>query len=665
MEQGLIEQGLGKKGISEYADDMYRGMLLLSVQSLEEEQVSKAHDYLLNYLSDVAQKGLPQQQVDGFLDTVEMSTKKKLKSMAYDVLPEAISTLLFDGSSESVLNGIDQGSLFDKVRSQITPESIQAWVTERLNSPYLKIKGIPDPDWMLKREQKEAALLVDIQSRFTPKDWENIKREEKVLLSHHEKPLLEESLPMISVQDFPVEVRPSSLFIEHPKSGHAMHVHHQCAQSGVGRLSLHVQTSHWPIEEWSWLEAWSHFAPSMGGAGLNWQSLAQSRLNENLHLKTHYSSIMDAYDTTCLKTEIVIDGYQLDRYAHTMPKGVLNLLNRTEWHDVERLKYLVDRNIQHMSQHLESLAGHTHEEGLSAYGDWEAQTCGPQQLGFYIHLRHLLQIRPNEVIEHFEQLQKKLGQEAKYVLTIGSPAIAKAGEYLQEALVGATFNPQKRNEHAYVRQEPVVRSKAWCLDQQVGYMYQSFKAPVIGHEDFAPMKVLACVLEDAYLFTAIREIGGAYGAFTELSSHHGVLNFSSYRDPRAGETLDEDDFYAGAQWAMEGRFSQEQVDQGILNVLKILDKPMSPMVKAFSDWNFKTRNVTLGMQQKFREAVLGTTRNQLMDVAGRYLSEPLNTTAVISRAKGDEMAERQFPVMDVLSYAGSQPQKSRKSPSLG
>jgi len=65
---------------------------------------------------------------------------------------------------------------------------------------------------MKDRDDKEQETLRDLASRFSKKDWERLDEEKKLLEEHHERPSKEETLPLISIEDFSKESPPGGKF---------------------------------------------------------------------------------------------------------------------------------------------------------------------------------------------------------------------------------------------------------------------------------------------------------------------------------------------------------------------------------------------------------------------------------------------------------------------
>ncbi len=91
----------------------------------------------------------------------------------------------------------------------------------------------------------------------------------------------------------------------------------------------------------------------------------------------------------------------------------------------------------------------------------------------------------------------------------------------------------------------------------------------------------------------------------------------SYRDPHLVRTLKV--FREAAEWAVVGRFSDQDVKEAILGVFSDLDRPLSPSGKGEHETILALKGITLEMRQNQRKRVLAVTRKKLMGLAEKYL----------------------------------------------
>jgi Zn-dependent M16 (insulinase) family peptidase len=168
---------------------------------------------------------------------------------------------------------------------------------------------------------------------------------------------------------------------------------------------------------------------------------------------------------------------------------------------------------------------------------------------------------------------------------------------------------------------------AWLANTQVNFCAKAFPAVGEAHADAPALAVLARYLTDGYLHPAIREKGGAYGAGAQFDVDSASFRFFSYRDPRLLATVT--DFDRSLEWLTSHREAQ-RLEESILGVIRNLDQPRSPASAAIHAFYDELDGRTEAVQQAFREAVLGTSIEDVCRVAERYLNAPTAAIAVVT-----------------------------------
>jgi Zn-dependent M16 (insulinase) family peptidase len=155
----------------------------------------------------------------------------------------------------------------------------------------------------------------------------------------------------------------------------------------------------------------------------------------------------------------------------------------------------------------------------------------------------------------------------------------------------------------------------WITGSQVCFCAEAFPTVNSSHPDAPILSVLATVLRNGYLHSAIREKGGAYGAGASHDSKAQVFLFYSYRDPKCKETFIE--FSNSRKWALKN-ISSAQLEEGILGVISSIDKPMSPAGEAGSDFLNLIQGKSQDERLEFRARVKECTLSDLKKMATKY-----------------------------------------------
>lgn len=144
------------------------------------------------------------------------------------------------------------------------------------------------------------------------------------------------------------------------------------------------------------------------------------------------------------------------------------------------------------------------------------------------------------------------------------------------------------------------------------------------HEDHPKLRILAKLLSAKFLHREIREKGGAYGSGAKMGG--GIFSFYSYRDPNFEGTLSA--FEDSIQWALKGKFTDQDIEEAKLSVFAEVDKPVSPSNRGML---YFTQGVTDEMRQANRDRLFNVTRDDVMHVTRTYLasSDVPNAVAVL------------------------------------
>ncbi|MBQ5365401.1 MAG: hypothetical protein IIU49_04965 [Spirochaetales bacterium] len=91
--------------------------------------------------------------------------------------------------------------------------------------------------------------------------------------------------------------------------------------------------------------------------------------------------------------------------------------------------------------------------------------------------------------------------------------------------------------------------------------------------------LLSSVLSSGYLWSVVRGVNGAYGVESHVDRMEGLFVFSSYRDPRIGETFR---VYLDSLSQKVGR---QEIDYAVVTILGRELKPLSPQTRSSEAFN--------------------------------------------------------------------------------
>jgi presequence protease len=149
-----------------------------------------------------------------------------------------------------------------------------------------------------------------------------------------------------------------------------------------------------------------------------------------------------------------------------------------------------------------------------------------------------------------------------------------------------------------------VRNEGYMSTSQVQYIAKGYDINRLGYRYSGKMEVLSNIINGAYIWNKVRELGGAYGGAFRISST-GKAEFISWRDPNLKETMDI--FNKSGEFIKYYALSDKDLTDYIISTIGGLDKPMSPSEKGkTSDLCFFS-GLTQAIIQNQRDEILSTT----------------------------------------------------------
>ena len=172
--------------------------------------------------------------------------------------------------------------------------------------------------------------------------------------------------------------------------------------------------------------------------------------------------------------------------------------------------------------------------------------------------------------------------------------------------------------------------EGWSTSSAVSFVALAFETVRMEHEDSAALSVISKILRSMYLHREIREKGGAYGGFALYSPEDGLFSFASYRDPHIVSTLNA--FESAAAFIRSGNFSEEDVNEAVLQVCSEIDKPDPPGPAARKAFYRQIVSLSDEMRIRFKTELLSLTRSKVMQAAEKYFDgkDTQKAVAVIS-----------------------------------
>jgi len=313
------------------------------------------------------------------------------------------------------------------------------------------------------------------------------------------------------------------------------------------------------------------------------------------------------------KLSLIISAKSLEKNASKMRDLIIESINDARFDETKRIQELIQhsiaRNEEAISSNGHGLAMDYAAGGISSFAALSASMFGIKKLQGIKSIINKFGIEKgcDEIIEILRNIHKKVKKNPSNILTVLSDTNA-----LSDGLVTESGSQNTQTKVSIFKNE-----SAWIIPAQVNYCAETYQGVNFFHDDAPKLSLLGAALRNGYLHTAIREKGGAYGAGAMHDTSSGVFKFFSYRDPNCRETFDE--FQASINW-IDNNLKQKHLDEAVLNVISSVDKPLSPVGEAKSDFYQNLNGINHQMRLDYRNKILNTSLQDLHEVADKYLN---------------------------------------------
>ena len=626
----------------------------IGMEGLTEEQIADAHARIWAALEETAEEGIPAAVLHAALRDIKYGQREISSGrMPYGLgrLLHALPLAMYDGD---VMDAFDNAAILETLEKQIEdPEFFKQLVRDLIANPTrLTTRVVPDAAFFTERAAQEDAKLAALQASLTDAQRAHIVAESAALDAHQQLPSNSEVLPRIRPGDVSAHPRPALAIPDAVNGAVAFSI----ASNGISYANVLYDVSHLPEASWPWLRLYTDLAPELGVGEMSFDDASAWRQSMVPSFHIGLEAIPRPQQTMRVELSFSASGL---REEHEAIAAVLSAwIAKPRFNEEERLAFLIESLVQ---DKLSSLA----ESGsryamlastapLSPTRRFDDIIGGPAALPFYRRLQQLSKTSEGlqEIARELDALHAHIIAQPPTVLCAGldQDGVILAG-LLDLPKVDAAAAKEEVVEEGAVNAPPVVpmplANTALHATSQINHCFVSWTVPGVHSPDAAALAVAAELMTNQVLHTALREKGGAYGGSASYAAGAGTFTLSSYRDPRLAGTYA--DFDVTLTQILDGAFSQEQVEEAIICVIKGLDKPHSPYAEALTAWNMQQRGTTEAVRQQFRTGVLTCTLEQIKAVTRTWLKDGQPSRAAFAGNTTQDLAG--LEVVDLLALA--------------
>ena len=614
-------------------DSMRELTFVCGVEGAKAEDVVSIEKMILDTLQDVADNGVPQQQIESVLHQLELNQREVGGDgfpFGLQLIMAAMGSATHRGDPIGVLN-------LDPVLEQLhqdikDPNFIKDLARKLLieNPHRVTLTLTPDTELAGRRDAAEAAKLATIKAGLSDQQKQHIVDQTKALNERQLQKDDESILPKVGLEDVPADIR----VIDGSSSQLGAMPSHSYAQGTNGLVYQQILIE-LPALSAELLAVLPYYCNSLTELGVGDKDYLQTQdwqaeVCGGINTFTTMRAATD--DEQSVKSYFVISSKALARNHQQQAELMQQTLLNVRFDELPRLHELLS---QQRARREQSVTNSGHVLAMTAASSGMSPTAAlDHQLGGLAGIQAVKtlddSLNDNDSLAHYAATLSELHQ-----LILAAPKqlllIAETDKLKDcEQSIAQLWTEQNQTKPQAFQLEPVRKQsrQLWVANTQVNFCAKAYPTVTVSHPDAAALSVLGGFLRNGYLHRVIREQGGAYGGGASQDSSIAAFKFFSYRDPRLEETLD--DFDQSIEWMLETDHEDEPLEQAILGVISGLDKPGSPAGEAKQAFHNDLFGRSPEQRREFRQRLLQVSLDDLKRVTRQYLKPELASVAVIT-----------------------------------
>ncbi|XP_071792109.1 presequence protease, mitochondrial-like [Asterias amurensis] len=628
--QALIEANIGSaySPVIGYDGSTKDSSFSAGLQGIKMDDVERVKTIIQDTFRKVAETGFEDERIEAVLHKIEISQKHQSTTFGLNLIASLMQSWNHDTSLADMLRVNENVERFQKCLAD-NPRFLQDKVEEYFlkNDHKLTLMMTPKDNYKEELEQEEERVLGSMVAELNREDKQVIYDKGLELANEQNEEEDLSVLPTLRVSDIEPELKRTLLDVRQIDG-----VHVQCCEqptNGITYFRAVASLQSVPDDLLPFVPLFCNVITKMGAADMTfnefaqWEELKTGGLMIGRHICQHPDDVL------MFEQGVTLNSFSLDRNFKDMFSLWTDIFNSPNLEDMDRLTTLVRMRASELAMSIPDM-GHAYAmkhagSSLSPVGRIQEICGGMTQVSF---------MRTIAESSDLTDTMNKLRQVAALILNKKTMrcALNSGPAFMDEALnnlenfLGSL--PGKAEQTGLPLLTKVDSFNPECLKTHfelpfpVNYVSRGVQAVPYTHTDFAKLRILARLMSAKFLHREIREKGGAYGSGASMGTE-GSFKFYSYRDPNSLQTLEA--FDRSVEWAIEGPFSQQDIDEAKLSVFSAVDAPVAPSDKGMTLF---TSHISDDMRQEQRRRMFAVTKEDLQTVAQKYLAHEAQMDSV-------------------------------------
>ena len=602
-------------------------VFMAGLEGVKQGKAQEVEELILTTLEHLVSDGIPEDLINSSLHQLEISQRE----ISGGGMPYGLQLMLGCMNAcihyDNPISMLDLDSNFTKLKASISKKGyLENLISTSLikNQHRLNYELKPDPKFNESLENFFSATLKNKEASLTEQEKNEINDLAKALKARQEAVDNVEILPKVTTQDIPIQR-------EYTQESFKMNNRsvYEVGTNGLMYSDFLFPCKNLTPQELLFSPLYTFIITEVGLQDNSYEEIQAFQSSITGGISATFKLHTSDHDEPG-KLLLSISSKCLENNFEAMEKLIFSTLKHARFDEQNRildlLNIFISRNEESLNQNGHILAMNSAASSLNKLSATAFQMSGIKMLNQSKAAVTKIKDANDtlELIAILKSIHAKVISDPFKIFTACSP---KALNNLT-----AEFDDiQYKAEQSLI--EPANEQIAWITGSQVCYCAEAFQGVPREHSDAPALSVLATVLRNGFLHTAIREKGGAYGAGATNDTSTNTFKFFSYRDPKCTETFAA--FRDAIEWSKTS-ITKQHLEEAILGVVSSIDKPLSPVGEAKNDFNFNLEDISTKERLEMRQRVINCSIEDLTRVSEMYLTKPSKKSILAGEAYKEE-----------------------------
>ena len=639
LKRALVEAGIGQEICGDFDSMILQPVFSIKAINANVRDTERFREVILTTLRELVDKGIDKKLIEAMINRKEFALREAdfgsyPKGLIYNIA--AMETWLYDGDP---LAGLAYERYLPQLRTALTENYFERLIEQYLLDNQHRALVVVEPNPGLDERNAEAVRkkLRQYQTGLSTEQLEQLVADTQALKQWQSRSDSVEDLekiPVLTIADLDKNAPLLPLEIRY-EAGVPV-AFSDLFTNKIVYASLLFDMTAVPPEDFEYLNL---LVAVLGKIDTSERDFADLANEINIHtggltINTAFISNYRDKDKFCPKVSVRFKA--LRDQLTTASTIVEELLYKTNFTNKKRLKEIVQELHADLELSLiedgNGLAAATMLSYIAPVGAYQARGMHP----FYLFIKAIDKNFDKlyaSVTERLAELQKQLFVRRNLLVAI----TCDQSDYPAVAAVLNAFLPRMpegagENYDYSTSDDP--RNEGLAIPSAVQYVFKGVNFVKLGYEFSGSMRVLESVLCLDYLWTKVRILGGAYGAFARFHPN-GAMFLGSYRDPHLEQSLRIYDLTA--QFLKEFAVSDREMLKNIIGTLSRVDVPLSQAQKGQTALQDYLSGRSYADIQRERDELLATNQEVIRGYG--QLFEQFTAANIICVVGGKEKLE--------------------------